>query len=281
MENLENSSPFWKKTGGLQKRIQQVSKYRDNTTNTDEILIWANRILFVLLLFTAGIAAFSYTKTFSFLPRAIAFIAAVVLSAAIEFGKNFCARYAIRLPFFMGFNFIFASAARTFMWGALTLVGAGMFYVSFVNSTKGAEAVSLMMSKEKASGSETFVPDTKTVDTEIAATEARIARNNQNAWKGVTTITSQRANREETKTLRSLQVRKDTLISQQLSAFRALQANQASTANTAAKVVLESGGWVECLQVLLLLLCVASEKILSEKMRQNEIQQEAFRSPRQ
>lgn len=274
MQNATNSQqmrPFWAKDRDetLQARISKINKLNDPTTNADEILRWGKVFLFALLGYSALLGFFCYYKNFSkSFPQEVAVVLSIILPCAIEFGKNYCSTWAIRQPFFHGFAPIFASKAKTFIFGGLALIGLATFVMSIRNSTVGSQQLSLMFSHER--NASVFTPDTRVIDEQIAATQSSINDNRNIKWKGTVTYQAQKSIQAQTKALTTLQSQRQEAIQQQRADWEKDQSYKTEQAGGVAALVLASGGWVELLQFLFLFLRVACEKLLDNRISANQ-----------
>lgn len=269
MQNNSNSqqAPWWSrdKKAGLQSRIKAIQRLNDPTTNADELLSGSKILLFLLLCFTGLLAGFSYYKNFSgAFPVAVAAFMAIALTVAIEWGKNYCTTWAIRTPFFRGFGHIVSTPANSFMFAGLILIAAATFTMSVINSTIGGRQLSVMLNHER--NTTLFTANTANIDSLINTTQKNITEASTVKWKGITTRTSQQAIKQYSATLSSLNDQRETLIQQQRADWEKQQAIQAENRNYSANLLLTSGGWVEILQFLLILVRVACEKALDNRM---------------
>ncbi len=265
--NMQQLRPFWAKDREetLQARIGKINKLNDPTTSADEILRWGKVVLFFLLGYSTLLGFFCYFKSFSkSFPIEVAFIFSCILPVAIEFGKNYCATWAIRQPFFHGFASIFASKAKTFIFAGLALIAIVTYGMSVRNSTVGAEQLSLMFSHERNAA--TFTPDTRVIDDQIAATQQSINENRGIKWKGTVTYQAQKSIQSQTKALTTLQAQRQESIQQQRADWEQDQTYKSDQGNNIAGLVLASGGFVELLQILFQFLRVACEKLLDNRI---------------
>lgn len=267
------------KEAGLNDRIRNIQKFRDVTTNADEVLRAAKVVLLFLLAITAGMAAFSYVRQFSAFPFWMAVAIAAVLAVAIEFGKNYCSTWAIRTPFFLGWRHIGAEPENTLRWAALLLVAVVTFAASVYNSTQGAKVLSERLDYESKYSE--FAPNTADIDAQIQQAQERIAKNNKNTWKGTVIWASQKSNTVEARVIEKLQTLKSERVAQQRADWEAKNAADGSQRQYTGKMVLAAGGWIEVLQILLILLRVACEKSLSGKMEGKQEQSIGFRQQNQ
>ena len=224
-------------------------------------------LIYLLLCFTGLLGGTNYFKNFSQssrFPVEIAFFLAVCLTIGIEWGKNYCARWTIRTPLFMGFGHIFRTPANTFMYVALVGFAIATFAMSIINSTRGAHHLSMMLSQETDSTT-VFKPNTASLDAQILGAQKTIEEANKTKWKGTTTVQSQRNISIQSKTIETLSRQRETLISQQRTDWEKHRQQKEGHDSYAADLILASGGWVELLQVLLILLNVSCEKTLDNR----------------
>lgn len=265
--NSQKQRPFWAKDREetLHARIQKINKLNDPTTNADEILRYGKWILYALLAYSTLLGFFYYYKSFSkSFPFEIAVFFSVILPVAIEFGKNYCATWAVRQPFFHGFPSIFASKAKTFIFAGLVLIAIVTYAMSIRNSTVGAQQLSLMFSHER--NAVAFVPDTRVIDEQIAATQSSINDTRNIKWKGVVTYQAQKSIQSQTKALSTLQSQREEAIRQQRQDWEQDQTYKSDQGNNIAGLVLASGGFIELLQLLFQILRVACEKLLDNRL---------------
>lgn len=260
---LQTSTAWWKgdKQKNLSQRIAEIQEINDPTTNSDEILKGSKILLFILLCFTGLLGGLSYYKNFSgaFTPEVAAFMA-VSLTVVIEWGKNYASKWALRIPFFRGFGHLATRPENTFVWVGLVAIAACTFYMSVYNSTKGGEQLSKMLHSER--NSTTFKANTADIDAQINVVQNGIQQNQGIKWKGTTTYTAQKAIVSQSKSLEKLQDQRAAAIAQQRADYERTRNEQAENSNFASSLVMASGGYVELLQFLLLLLIVSCEKSL-------------------
>ena len=269
MQNNPNSQQqaWWSrdKKAGLNARISAIQRLNDPTTNADELLSGSKVLIFLLLCFTGLLAGYSYYKNFSgAFPLPLAVFMALALTIAIEWGKNYCSTWAIRTPFFRGLGHIVSSPANTFMFAGLVCIAIATFAMSVHNSTVGGRQLSMMLGHEK--NASPFAPDTRGIDSLISTAQGNITAASATKWRGTTTRESQRAITAQTKSIESLQRQRETIIAQQRADWEKQAAIQAENQNYSANLVLASGGWVELLQLLLIIVRVACEKALDNRM---------------
>lgn len=258
--------PWWhrEKKDGLKDRIARIQRVNDPTTYTDEVLT-ASRVLIVLLLVFSGLlGAISYFRNFSIsFPVEIAVFLALTLTFVIEWGKNKAATWAVRIPFFQGWASLGISPSNTFIFAGLVLVALSTFTMSVYNSTKGAEQLAVMLSHEK--NSRAFAPDTKAIDEQIAANQQSVAAAPMVKWKGKMYYQDAKSVRASNKTIESLTRQREETVKLQRSDYERELAIQSAQTSFASKVVLASGGWIELLQMVLIILRVACERNLDNR----------------
>lgn len=259
----QHSNSWWsqRKDQSLQARIKAIQKINDPTTNADEILTGSKVLIFILLVFTGLLGGISYYKNFSTsFPVEAAIAMALTLTITIEWGKTYAATWALRIPFFRGWGHIRQTAANTFIFTGLISFAIATFAMSVYNSTEGGEQLSRMLSHERHQ--EVFQPNTQAIDAQIATLSDGIEKNRQIQWKGTTTRTAQKAINQSTEAIASLQRQREEAVAQQRADWEKNQTVISEQSNFAARLVLASGGWVEMLQILLILLRVSCERSL-------------------
>ena len=263
---LQTNSAWWAtdKAEGLKARIAQIQKINDPTTNADEILKYGKVLLFVLLAFTGLLGGVSYYKNFSgtFPPEVAAFMA-LCLTFVIEWGKNYAAKWTLRIPFFRGFGSLTQRPENTFVWIGLLCIAGATFYMSVFNSTIGGHQLATVLSQERNASA--FTADTRAIDEQILATQKGIADNQEIKWKGTTTYQAQKAISRQSEALTSLQRQREATVSAQRADWEKSQGQKEANSNYTASLVMASGGWVELLQALLILLIVSCEKSLDSR----------------
>lgn len=263
----EEKTAWWKHRHdngeSLQKRIDRIHKINDPNTSADETLRWGTYFLYGLLAFTGMLGGLSYYKNFSgaFQPE-VAAAMALILTSVIEFGKNYCSKLAIRQPFFLGWRYVSKSPENSFLWVSYVAIAGATFYMSVYNSTIGGQQLSRMLHSER--NQVTFAPDTRSIDAQIDATNRSMAENQAIKWKGTTTYTAQKAIARQSSAMETLQKQRADVVSMQRADFEQSQAEKAENSNYAANLVMASGGWVELLQALIILLLVSCEKSLDK-----------------
>lgn len=275
MASQSSSTAWWTrdKKASLEARIQAVQRINDPTTNADELLKGSKILIVILLAFSGVLGGIAYYRFFSnSFPIEVAIGMAAALTFAIEYGKNYCAKWTIRIPFFNGWGYIRKEREHTVLWVGLFLVAIATFTMSIINSTRGGRQLSIMMSEQR--DITPFTANTIGIDTLIAATQHNIDEASQVKWKGTTTRSSQKAIISHSASIESLNRQRETLIAQQRDDWEKDQARKASNRTFAADFVLASGGWVELLQVLFIFLRVACERILDRRNPTSHEQEE-------
>lgn len=260
---MHNSQPWFASDPNkrLSDQVKAIQKINDPTTSADEMLKIGKFIFLLLLAYSGLLSLMSYYH--NFLPsfgKGPAVFMSVALAVTIEYGKSFFAKWSTRIPAFFGFNFLFSTPVQTFRYVALAGFTVATFYMSFLNSTAGGQ----QLAKELRQKSElqAFAPNTAEVDNQIRATQEAIAANLNVKYKGVVTYESQKSNRILSKNLSDLQAQKSELIRQQRTDWESEQQRRATNTSFAATLVMQSGGWVELLQLLLVIFIVMNERTL-------------------
>ena len=230
------------------------------------MLAWSKRIIFVLLLFTGALGFVAYQKHFSStLDPMLATALALAIVVTMEFGKAYVSREALRTVFFR-LRTVFMSPAHTFFFLGLIGMAIATFAMSVHNSTIGAKRLSTMLGQERTQAElGEFSPDTKELDAQIAAANDRIRANQGIKWKGTVTVPAQRAINRETKNLEKLYAARETAIATQRADFERQRSIQDTNTSSASSALLAIGGWVELLQIILMVLRVSCEKVLDSR----------------
>ena len=263
MANQPNlQQPWWVRTNKetLSDRVKKVQNINDPTIISDNVQRYSTVALWVALSFTILVSFFSYYKFLTTSFGAAALPMAILLSVLIEFGKNWGTLTTLRIPFFLGWSGVTTTVSGTVMWVALLAISITTFGVSVYNSTMGFQQLSLMLSREKTE--QVFAPQTADIDAQIKSTEQRIAQNRATKWKGTTTVDAMRAIKTETKNLETLQRQRETAIQQQRADFERSVSITDTQNNFSAKSLLQIGGWVELLQIILMFMRISSERSL-------------------
>lgn len=276
MGNNSNSQQSWWKRDAehaFNQRMSEIQKINDPGTSADEMLAWSKRIIMLLLIFTGALGFIAYQKHFaSTLDPALAIILAAAIVITMEFGKAYVTREALRTIFFR-FRTVFMSPAHTFFFLALVAVAIATFSMSVHNSTIGAQRLSTMLGQEKTQAEVgAFAPDTKQLDAQIAAANDRVKANQNIKWKGTVTTTAQRAINRETKNLENLYAARETAITTQRADYERQRGIADTNTSTASTALLAIGGWVELLQIILMVLRVSCEKVLDSRQVQGATQ---------
>lgn len=263
---LQNS-PWWQMDTqkDLERRISKIQKFRDPGTNADEMLRFGKVVIFILLCFTGMLGGINYYKNFAgTFPHEAAIFMAFALTFTIEFGKNYAAKWAIRIPFFRGFSHLTQRPEDTLVWASCILIAGVTFYMSIYNSTIGGQHLATILGQERHQS--TFSPDTRSIDAQITATQKQIDEHGKIKWKGTTTRDAQKAIIKGSAALETLQKQRAQIIQQQRSDWEKAQGQKEVNINYTAKLVLASGGWAEILQILFFMLLVSCEKTLDGRL---------------
>lgn len=245
----------------VQRQAERIAKINDDGTSADEILRYSTLALYVLLAYSGLLGAMSYYKNFepSFGHQAALFMC-LALAGTIELGKNFFAKWTLRIPMFRGRGHIFSAPQHTFLWIAALSFTVAAFLMSIRNSTKGGEQLALMLRHQREAAA--FTPDTRILDEQISATQSNIEANNKVTYKGTQTYQAQKSNVTLSKSLNSLLSQREAAINQQRADWENNEKIKGDNSSFAASLVMSSGGWVEFLQIVVILLIVACERIL-------------------
>lgn len=245
----------------LPDRIKAIQRTNDPTTYADEILSIVRIVMPVLLIATGLLGAMSYWKFFSMsFPAEVSFFLAAVLTVIIELSKLKGSLWSLRIPMFHGRAYIGRSPANTLIWlGCLVLAVIG-FTMSVKNSTQGGEQLALLMAQEK--NERPFIADTKTIDEQITL----LHQANTNAptvkWKGKMYYQDAKSVRANAQSIESLQRQREEAVKMQRADWEKSSAIKEGQTNWAARLVLASGGWLEGIQLVLILIAVACERVL-------------------
>lgn len=252
-------------------RKEAISRYRSPGTIADEILriiSWGVQPL--LLVFCTALSFSSYQAFFShnFSPL-FATIGALILSVVIELGKIKIGGYVFQVPFLSGTQVLRSSFPVFAVWfGALLITGA-TFYMSVINSTKGASMLAQKVGFER--NELTFNPNTADIDKQLDEANQRATAAVGVKWKGTTTYEAQLAMKAESRTISKLQAQRDTTIKMQRADFERRRAQLDTNTNTGASILMASGGWVEVLQAISLFLiaaCMAAiDKVMTDEQQ--------------
>ena len=263
------STPWWKSDPTVNRaaRAARIANYRDESTSADEILIWTRRILWFSLFFTGALCWVSYEHFLArFTEPIVAIVAATLVTLVIELGKAKLGIYAVRIPFLDGFGAIWRTVESTFMWLGVLVFTVVVFWMSVYNSTKGAERFSLSTSRARTE--RVFAPNTADLDAQITDAQKRIDTANKNTWKGVVSYESQKAVTAESRTIQKLQGQKEALIAKQREDFERSRSFTDQDNGNTGSMVLAIGGFLELLQIILLIVSGACERVLDRKIAQ-------------
>lgn len=253
--------------GSGDERTKKIASYRSPKTRADEFLFYAPALQILLAVWCLYLGFASYEKFFShsFAPN-VAFVGALLLCIVIEFGKLKMGGYVFQKLFLEGTAGLRRSPAESIVWLMAVLFAVATFIMSVINSTAGAHSLAQVNGLQ--STAETFIPNTADLDAKIAAVEDRIQANRNTKWKGTTTVFAQKSNVSEAKSLESLQKQRDQLVTIQAEEYkRRVALNDQKTA-TGANMLMAAGGWVECLQVILLIMVAACMGIVDQVMKE-------------
>lgn len=262
MSFTQNQPQSWlKNTNSVQQQAKRIAAINDDGTSADEILKVTRWALYALLLYSGVLGAMSYYRNFepSFGHEA-ALLFCLCLAGVIELGKNFFAKWSLRIPFFRGFGHIWRTPFNTFLWIGAVGLSVVCFVMSIINSTKGGEQLATMLRQERENV--TFQPSTPDLDQQINDLQAQIAQNGTVTWKGVQTYQAQKTSANLSKSLDKLIESRNNQQNKQREDFEKREGQKANNTAFGAKLVMSSGGYVELLQILLILLWVSCERTL-------------------
>lgn len=271
MSNSANPQiPWWKRgqRETLDDRVRAVQNVNDASIISDDVQRWSKVALVFLLAFTTLLSGFSYfkffEKSFGF---HLAVVMALLLACVIEFGKNWGFLKVLRIPFFQGWNFVWAEISNTVMWVFLLLLSVVTFAASVYNSTQGAHQLSLLLSHERSYSA--FTPNTGDIDAQIAAlTKSDEDLGSIKRKNGKTNWAIQPMKAENAKTLASLQEQRRVLIEKQRTDWEKQDAIKEGQNQFGANSLLAVGGWVELLQIILMFVRVSAERSLDKTASQ-------------
>jgi hypothetical protein len=274
MQNASKSQTWYnfsKPGAAMAARKEAISRYRSPGTIADEILriiSWGVQPL--LLVFCTALSFSSYQAFFShnFSPL-FATAGALILSVVIELGKIKIGGYVFQVPFLSGTQVLRSSFAVFAVWfGALLITGA-TFYMSVINSTKGAAMLAQKVGFDKNEA--VFTPNTADIDKQLDEANQRATAAVGVKWKGTTTYQAQQAIKAESRTIAKLQEQRDQSIRIQREDFLRRRAQMDTNTNTGASILMAAGGWVEALQLISLFLiaaCMAAiDKVMTDEQQ--------------
>lgn len=261
---MHNSNQPWFASDPQRRLSQQVSniqKINDPSTSADEMLK-VGKVIFILLLGYSGLLSLMNYYA-NFLPsfgRGAALFMAAALAVVIEYGKSFFAKWTCRIPAFLGLAFIGQTPIQTLRFVSMAIFAAATFYMSFLNSTAGGQQLARQLRESKEITP--FSPNTSDIDAQITAVTNSISQNQTVTYKGVMTYLAQKSNTRLSETLNNLQNQRAESIRQQRADWEAAQSRQEGNRNFAVSLIMQSGGWVELLQLLLVVFIVMNERTL-------------------
>lgn len=266
-QTAKNNAWWYGMFGSGDDRTKKIASYRSPKTRADEFLFYAPALQVLLAVWCLYLGFASYEKFFShsFAPK-VAFVGALLLCIVIEFGKLKMGGYVFQKLFLEGTAGLRKSPAESIVWLMAVLFSVATFTMSVINSTAGAHSLAEVNGIQATT--ETFVPNTAELDAKILAVEERIQANRNTKWKGTTTVFAQKSNVSEAKTLESLQNQRDQLVTIQAEEYkRRVALNDQKTA-TGANMLMAAGGWVEALQVILLIMVAACMGIVDQVIKE-------------
>jgi hypothetical protein len=250
---------------GMNARIERIHKLRDPGTFADEILRYSKRFLWLTLIFTGVMCFFSYVLFLErFLPWEAAFLASIVITVLVEFGKNKLGIMAVRMPLMQGWRYIFATPWNTGVWIGTTLFGLLIFAISIYNSTNGAAKYAETSAQERTE--KAFTTSTQDIDQQIASTQERINKAPKVKWKKKYYYQDPESVRAAEQSLAILQEQKKEAVTQQRADFERGRNIDDKNNSHSASIALAIGGWLEALQIILIFVCAFCERVLDGRM---------------
>lgn len=265
------TKPFWRQgdpSKGLKDRVEQINRYRDSTTSADELLRFLQWIILPALLIYSAVLSFSsyysfFSNNFS---EMAALVAAGMLAAVIEIGKSKMGLRAFQKPFLEGFGAIFSSPGQMLIWVGTAAFGVITFWMSIQNSTTGGKMLSQLNAQEKHQQEMVFTPNTEEIDRQIAESRKAIESHQGNKWKGIVMMPSQSAIKTETRTIEKLQAQRESAINTQRADFELHRTKVETNIEHSSNMLMAAGGYVEAIQLLVLMIIAACQAVLSGKM---------------
>lgn len=264
MSNSTNAQAWYKQdaTTRLSARVKSIQTINDEGTAADEMLTVSKVAIYALLIYGCLLSGLSYYHNFApSFGHGTAIAMAVILAGIIEVGKSYFGTWTLRLIFFFGGGHFKSTPAQTFRFLGLVAFTAVTFWMSVINSTRGGAQLAKML-RDDRHGVEVFTPNTAEIDAQINSVTSGIAGNLGVTWKGTQTYQAQKTNSNLSSTLPALIKQKNDIIEQQRADYLARVSRADQNKNYAASLALASGGWVEVLLALALVLRVANERTL-------------------
>ncbi len=262
-----HNEPWFKaeKGAGMKARVERIHKLRDPGTFADEILRYSKNFLWLTLIFTGVMCFFSYVLLLErFLPWEAAFLASIVITVLVEFGKNKLGIMAVRMPLMQGWRYIWATPWDTGVWIGTTLFGILIFAISVYNSTNGAAKYAETSAQERTE--KAFVQSTQDLDQQIASTQERINNAPKAKWKGREYYQDAKSVRAAEQSLALLQQQKTESVTKQREDFERGRNIDDKNNSHSASIALAIGGWLEALQVILIFVMAFCERVLDGRM---------------
>ncbi len=249
---------------GMKDRIARIQRMRDPSTFADEILLISNRLFLLSLLFTGSLCFFSY-KFFleRFLSPEVSILAAVAITALIEFGKKIIGMDALRIPFMHGWGHIWKTKENTGVFAGAAIFAIVIFSISVYNSTNGAARYAQQQSELKTET--TFIPNTKILDDQIAATRESVKNAPKAKWKGTEYYQDKKSVRAAEQTIATLSVSREKELAQQRADFERSRDRNDTNSENSGQIALRIGGWFEAIQIILMLLMASCERVLDRR----------------
>ena len=266
MANSPNSQHWFQNDPeqGMRKRIARIQRMRDPGTFADEILSVSSWLLLLSLLFTGSLCFFSY-KFFleRFLSPEASFFAAVAVTVLIEVGKKFIGMSALRMPFMQGWAYIGKTKENTGVFLGAAVFAIVVFAVSVYNSTNGAARYAQQQSESRTETA--FTPDTKQIDEQIAGAREAVKNAPKAKWKGTEYYQDKKSVRSAEQTITTLSASREKAIAQQRADFERSRDRNDTNNEHSGQIALRIGGWLEAIQIILMLLMASCERVLDRR----------------
>ena len=265
-KEFTNSAPWYKKDDNarFQSRVDRIHKMRDPGTFADEILSGSNILLTLSLLFTAALCFFSYKFYLErFLDPTVAIIAAVMITVLIEYGKKRIGMAALRMPFMQGWKFITSTQENTVMFIGVAFFSVVIFLISIFNSTNGSSKYAEQTARAKTETA--FVPDTKDIDGQIKLLQDNVTGAPKARWKGREYYQDPKSVRQAQTSIASLQRQREVALQTQRADFERTRGNNDDTNHHSAEIALRIGGWLELVQIILMIIMASCERVLDRR----------------
>lgn len=264
-QNLQKKS-WWSgdPNASMQRRVDDLHRISDPGTSADEALKIFNALSYLSLAFTAYLCFFAYQSFFNRMVNAQqAFLLGLAIVVLVEGAKKYAFSKALRVLFLMGPGFIRSSFGATMMFIGPVLLAIVAFSLSVYNSTSAAQKYAETKANERTETA--FSANTSDIDAQIALHQKTITDAPTYRWKKKTYYQSPKTVELANQSIGQLNTLKAETIRQQREDFeRNRNRNDEDNAH-AAGVIFKIGGWMEAIQVLLMLIVASCEKVLHER----------------